>query len=350
MALRDDPSISKETIATVRTVAAELGYHPAQNDSARRLIARRHGTRVLNKVVALFMPSRYSSVNYFLNIFQGVQETLADEEFALLLVSPKATTDQIVEQGLPEIFTRDGVDGVIDVGFGFTERRKVLFTTPQLADLPTVVLLWPSPHCGLVKINYEAGAYSAAHHLLTLGHRSLLQYLSFQPSELEPERVAGTRRALAEFGLAPDHHLHFLRLHAPWLATDWMKRRSRATSEPEDIAHRQELLALLRAHPEVTGILAWNDIVAREISYTLTEAGLRVPEEISLIGFDDTDAILDDLGQNQLTSVHIPLYEIGCQAASLLMQQIRQPHETQYHTITLPTELMVRNSTTTAYR
>ena len=170
-----------------------------------------------------------------------------------------------------------------------------------------------------------------------------MQYLSFIPTELEPERTAGTRRALEEFGLDPHRHLHFLRLHAPWLATDWTKRRSQFTSDPEDRAHRRQLLALLHAHPEITGILAWNDNVAREVWYTLAEAGRRVPEEISLLGFDDTDALPDDVGQNQLASVHIPLYEIGQQGGIYLLVRTNRASaaNTVRNAIALPIELSI---------
>ncbi len=292
------------------------------------------------------MPSHYSSANYFHRIFQGVQEVLADEEFALLVVSPRADQQSIEKQGLPEIFARGGIDGVLDLGFWFQEKRDLLFTTPQLAELPAVVMLWASPRCGVVQVDYEAGAYTARAPFACAGPSPVaaIPVLSphgagARPHRRHPARAGGIRvgsraapafspplRSLAGDGLAntpsPVHP------------------RIRGYRPPAGAAR-----AAARAQPEITGILAWNDNVAREIRYTLAEAGIQVPEEISLIGFDDTDAMPDELGRNQLTSVHIPLYDIGAQAARLLLRQIAQPRETPWETITMPTELMVRGST-----
>ncbi len=94
----------------------------------------------------------------------------------------------------------------------------------------------------------------------------------------------------------------------------------------------------------MTGILALNDACALNIWDTLQEVGVRIPEQISLIGFDDTDPYLGDGGRNLLTSVRLPLYDMGREAARIIMQHITG-ELTQHVERTFSVRLMVRNST-----
>jgi LacI family transcriptional regulator len=78
----------------------------------------------------------------------------------------------------------------------------------------------------------------------------------------------------------------------------------------------------LRAHPEITAILAHNDLYAGSLHATLTGAGYRIPEEMSLVSFDDTDPVLNAHGHNILTTVHIPLLEIGQAAGRVIIGRV----------------------------
>jgi DNA-binding LacI/PurR family transcriptional regulator len=100
----------------------------------------------------------------------------------------------------------------------------------------------------------------------------------------------------------------------------------------------------MRAHPEVTAILGWNDGVALHAWYTLEAAGWRIPGEISLIGFDDAAAMPGPDGRNLLTTVRVPLREIGEEAARLITARVTGALPTDEHR-TLPTELILRGST-----
>ena len=100
----------------------------------------------------------------------------------------------------------------------------------------------------------------------------------------------------------------------------------------------------MHAHPEVTGILALNDACALNIWDTLEEIGVHIPQQISLIGFDDTDPYPGERGRNLLTSVRLPLHEMGRDAARVLLQHItgELDHHVEH---TCPVRLMVRHST-----
>ena len=78
-ALRHDPSISAATRERILAVALELGYDPEQHDAARRLVSRRHGTRIINRLIALFLPPRFHQSTYFLKLFQGIWDVVSAE-------------------------------------------------------------------------------------------------------------------------------------------------------------------------------------------------------------------------------------------------------------------------------
>ncbi|OPZ83454.1 MAG: Arabinose metabolism transcriptional repressor [bacterium ADurb.Bin429] len=106
------------------------------------------------------------------------------------------------------------------------------------------------------------------------------------------------------------------------------------------------LVAYLRAHPEITGILARNDAAACRIANLFARVGWTVPGDYSLIGYDDVDALRDDAGRNILTSMRVPLEEIGQTAVELLTRLIAANTTSAEHII-LPTELIVRGTTGT---
>jgi len=343
LALRNDPSIGKAMTENVHRIAAELGYNPAANDSARRLIARRHGTRLLNKVIALFMPQHYTSASYFVHLFQGVQDVLEEKGYGLLVITPSSSSEWTT---LPEIIQRTGIDGVIDIGYDFAAKRLKPNAPSEWAALPVVVFLRPQTGCSVVRFDYETATYTATSHLLAQGHRDIVQYLSFLPDELETLRIAGARRAYREFGVDPDTHLHHLRISYHWLTADRSRARDEYAAHPEEAAYQQALLTLLHTHAEISAILAWNDAVAIELWYTLIQTGLRVPDDISIVGLDDTAPILNDLGHNILTTVHVPLYELGNAAAAILLRQIDAvPAGMHEESVTLGGELIVRATT-----
>jgi LacI family transcriptional regulator len=104
------------------------------------------------------------------------------------------------------------------------------------------------------------------------------------------------------------------------------------------------LPALLRAHPEITAIIAHNDPCAIHAILTLRQAGWRVPEDISVIGCDDTNRLLDATGRNILTTVRLPLCELGRCTAQLLLDRIAGRPIADPPPI-LPTQLIVRGTT-----
>ncbi len=142
--------------------------------------------------------------------------------------------------------------------------------------------------------------------------------------------MAGYEKAYRERGLDPRDFLH--------------GTRAEYFTHPFDEWVRHPLKRELQRHPEITAVLLPNDSFATQ-AYALCESEhIRIPEELSLIGFDDTIAVHNPNLADHLTTVRVPLHAIGEQAARLLMQRIHgeMPMDVS---LTLPTELMVRKST-----
>jgi DNA-binding LacI/PurR family transcriptional regulator len=212
---------------------------------------------------------------------------------------------------------------------------------PGFRDRPIVSMVWPTDNGSSILPDYALGAELATRHLLALGHRHLLHFghaddLRYLWGYPQAQRLSGARRALVDAGLDPETHLRTHALPFGWMAP--------ANIDAPVGAEDGALIAYLRAHPETTAILCWNDAVAIRTVHTLRWAGLHVPEDYSVIGFDDTDSLRGEGGENVLTSVRLPLAAIGAEAVRVAMQRTTGalPEDV---TRVLPTELAVRGTT-----
>ncbi len=343
LALRHDTRISADTTARVQTAADALGYNAAQQEAARRLALRKHGQDVVNRLVALIFPPHFYRKRYFSDIFRGLLEALTPEGFGLLTTS---LLDN--DMALPPVYRRGEVDGlVVFAALANDPQVQSLRTDSGFGNRPVLVLLGENPDGLSVQTDDRGGAVATAQHLLALGHRHLLQFVFHGHEPRLASRLDGLRATLTEAGLDPAHHLHLLPVQPGWMDPATVE-------EYDDDAYWQQhdpttnpLTDYLRAHPEVTAVLGINDSVALHAWALLRHAGYRVPEDISVVGFDDTEPALDAHGRNGLTTVHVPLVELGQTAAHLLIARVTTP-DTARATALLPTHLVERGSTGTA--
>lgn len=337
-ALRNHVGHNQETIARIHEMAAELGYNPARFAAARRLSLSQFGKQVNSHLVALFFPSHFYRSTYHARLFEGLWEALAPDGFGLLIVRG----DPELPQSLPASFSQGDVDGAIinAAGDGVIEEMTLLRANAGFGHRPVVLL--DTSHllsdAALVAADHRTGNAAAAGHLLDLGHRHLLCTTH--------RDATGYRQAYLERGLDPDTYLHRIYIGDQFNHYAMTPAHLPQVCAPQAIpwAEDEPLPAYLHTHPEVTGILAPNDPAALLIHYLLTREGRRVPEDYSLIGCDDTAPLYNAAGQNTLTTIYVPLEEIGRQAARCLLRQLLDdiPCTEQ---VLLPTELIVRAST-----
>ena len=321
--------VSEATIRRIMATAEEMGYNPQHHHAARRMLGRRYGTPVCNQALALFFPKDFYGMNYFLMMFRGVLDELTAHSFDLV-------TSYVSEipKYVPNSIQRGDVDGAIVFAHPnpFARLLKSLRDELNFDDRPVVSLLFPAlPGCSAVLTDDFGGAYAAVSHLLELGHRAIVH---FYPQDLEAgyhvqQRTTAYRQACHDHGVDPAEVLFPVKM-------DYSLQGEDRTVMP--------LLEMARAHPEITAILARNDVGAIAAWQALTAQGYQVPRDYSIIGFDDADAYLDGkTRENLLTSVHLPLQEVGREAARMVIGRLRGEQGEKF--LTLPTTLMTRRST-----
>ena len=175
----------------------------------------------------------------------------------------------------------------------------------------------------------EAGAYALTRHLIDLGHRRIAVLTGRRNISTSTDRVLGCRRALEEAGLTLDDDLvryggfNFGKLN-------------------QADGHRMTGEVLAAAGERPTAIFAANNFIAFGAIRALREAGIRVPEDISVVAFDDLPE--DWVSEPFLTVAAQPAYEIGHRAATLLLGRISGDREATGESVVLPFELIIRRS------
>ncbi|MCX7936005.1 MAG: substrate-binding domain-containing protein, partial [Planctomycetota bacterium] len=214
-------------------------------------------------------------------------------------------------------------------------------------DRPVMSLLFANPLASAVVADEAEAMRQAVQHLLSLGHRHFLLLgvdLGSPEKMLALPRWRGAVAALEEAGISPSHR-HLLPLARGWL--DPLRAPHYLGESQEHGATAVEfgdmLVKRLRQKSEITAILAQNDAAALHVWHVLHQVGWRIPEDYSLVGFDDTDPMLDASGRNLLSSIRMPLVEVGREAGRLLRQRIEGEIQ-EDRTITLPAQFIPRAS------
>lgn len=319
-ALRGDPRVEASTTERVRAAAAQLGYDPDVNQAARRLSLRKSGRSEPTRLIALLFPVVFTHGSYFQRLFTSFIETLSESHYDVLTRIHDKDGLQ-----LPPIVTRGEADAVVTLMHPgqLAEINTAMAALPTSLRRPIISMLHPMDGVWTVSPDVRLGGRMEMDHLLDLGHRRILTIGSM--AFRSDERVAGCRDALLSRGMDPDRHL---------VVAD-TDLRVAGEARLADVLDR-----LLAAAPDATAILAPHDPAAQDLMRLLAERGRPVPERMSLVGFDDTDPVTGPGGQNLLTTVALPLEQIGCESARLAMDPGTRPRQ-----LTLPVSLRVRGTT-----
>lgn len=311
--INGSPRVSDSTRATVEAAVNELGYVP--NRAARALAGNR------TDAIALVVPeteTRFFAEPYFSDIVRGVGAALADTEMQLLLTLAGNDRER---RRLAQYLTAHRVDGVLLVAVHADDPLPDLL---EQLGMPCVISgrrHATEPLASVDSDNFE-GARMAVGHLISRGRRSIATITGRLDVYGAQRRLDGYREAVAAAGLAPDE-----RLIAPADFTE--EGGARAMRE------------LLARCPGVDAVFVASDVMAAGARQVLREAGRRVPEDIAMIGFDDS-AVARHMDP-PLTSVRQPTEEMGRTMTRVLLQEIAGTSEDRPR-IVLPTELVVRES------
>jgi DNA-binding LacI/PurR family transcriptional regulator len=249
---------------------------------------------------------------YWSQLFSGVEDATRSAGRQLLLFDHFSPGD-----------AWDKVDGVITTGNPLPE---------TLPGIPCVSLLRPSHNAACVVADNAGGMRQAVRHLTELGHRRIA-CLMFTDSPLSLQKIAAYEAELREAGIVPD---------PAW---------QRSLTEPGEsnfdfvVYGERRVAAWLNDNWSTLGLSALvceNDQTAVGAIKAFRKAGLRVPEDVSVVGFDGTEA--GEYSHPALTTVEVPLTEIGRRGVQELLRQIEE-QRTTVREIVMPTQLKVREST-----
>jgi len=308
-ALRDSPLVSRETAQKIKRIASESGYRASA--VARSLATRR--TQTFGVVVTTIADP------FVAEVVSGIEETANDHGYSVILANSNAEPEREIK--VVRAFGERRVDGIV-----VTSSRVGALYVPMLAELRVPIVLINNQHPGefvhsVMIANVEASR-EATTHLIRLGHRRIA-YLGDQfGHQSDAERFAGYRQALEEAGL-------------PCLP----ELVARGDGKPEGGREAMESL-LARAEPP-TAAFCYNDMSALGALRCLRMHGLRVPHDISLVGFDDL--FLAQYTEPPLTTVHQPRRRMGYLAAKTLLDLLSGAPAQE--NVKVPGELIVREST-----
>ncbi|MFF4418758.1 LacI family DNA-binding transcriptional regulator [Streptosporangium sp. NPDC001559] len=308
LVLRGSPHVSEHRRQAVLQAARELGYRP--NAVARSLVEGR--THLVGALVAdLHNP-------FYAEFLDGLQESLHGDGLRLLIGNSQ--WDPAFEDEAVEAFLELRVDGLVLLGIAPTSETLVEAT----GYTPTVVVGERDIELGGVDIvvdDDQLGARLAIDHLVELGHRRIAH-------------IEGTRFSSGRFRC--EGYLVAMRRHA--LAPYIMVEQGECTEEGGAEAARR----LLTRDPRPTAIFAANDTVAIGVLAAAAELGLRVPEDLSVVGYDNVH--LAGTQPISLTTVDQPRRAMGRSAAALLSDRIGEPGKVARLREITP-KLVVRRST-----
>ena len=306
--INNSPAVSPETAARVRRAIAELKYFP--NANAKSLVLGR--THILGIIVSDITNP------FFPELIQGFESVAIEHGYEIIVASSNydsSRMDQCVRR-----LIRRSVDAVAIMTSEFDPAIIQQLTHQKV---PTVFLDVGkvAKRVSNIRVDYSSGIREAVAHLLSLGHRRV-GFLS-GPRALKSARIRQTAflSSLREANTAEDPHLVVEGNHG----ID---------------GGLQAMRTLLRLHRPPTAVLASNDLTAIGALHAIRRAGLGIPENISVIGFDDIE--LARFTDPPLTTVRLGRAEIASAAFHALMAVLRR--EKSYET-KVATRLVIREST-----
>jgi LacI family transcriptional regulator len=312
--LNNHPSVSPETRAKVLAVAKRLSYQP--HAYAQRLASKK--TNTISTIIPFF-------TNYFfMEVLQGVQDKAAELGFDLILygVNNPAQAEYYLRRSLH----RGHVDGVMFFSMNFPESFVAKF---QQMNLPVVLVDTYHESFDSLRVKNKEGAMRATQHLLSLGHQNIAMINATLENQPARERLDGYRAALEQASLSVSADNIFA---ASVDKQDGFNREAGYVSMKELIRHSS-------LRNPITAAFVSSDVQAMGALEAARELGVRIPEDIAMVSFDDIELAR----HAQLSTMRQPMHEMGSLALEKLRSRMRTPSMPPTLTTFLP-ELIIRQT------
>jgi LacI family transcriptional regulator len=300
---------SEATRKRVEEAIADLGYVP--NTLARGLRSKRTNT------LALVMTDITNP--FFTLIARGVEDVASEAGFTVIFCNTDESEEK--EEKYANILVQKQVDGVLLIP-ACSNPASVEFL--QLRNVPVVLLdrNVPGVQADLVRCDSRGGAYLLVKNLIELGHTQITTITGPQGVSTSADRVAGYQQALDEAGLSTAERVYY-----------------GAFTQASGYELAMQVLA---SDPRPSALFGTNNFISIGILKALRDAGVQVPAEMSIVGFDDLPTAL--IVNPFLTVVAQPAYEMGQRATELLLARLSGNAPQEHQEIILPTELIERQS------
>lgn len=305
--------VSADTLQRVQAAIAQTGYRP--NRAARSLVYRQSST------IGLIIPSITNP--FYPEVVSGIEHASLQRDYNVLMFN--TLRDERREREAFRFLEENRVAGLI---FQCPSLMSLAEIEAALKRQKAAVVLGSFPlrvPTGIVRLNIRDAMFQIVQHLLEL-NRTQLAYLGLQnESYAAQERLRGIKAASEHFGISVRHVL----LDDTTSETDIQKGYAATRN-------------LLQNHPEIDGLICFHDLFAFGALDACHDMGVAVPEQVAVVGFDNIS--FSSLKRLSLTTLHVPKFDIGLQAANLLFDLL-DGRKAATEEIVLNAELIVRGST-----
>ncbi|MCP3028219.1 LacI family DNA-binding transcriptional regulator [Halobacillus sp. A5] len=318
-ALNGYSDVNAKTRKRIEKVAEELNYSP--NSLARSLV--RNQSETIGLLVSGFTKESIKD-GFTVEVMSGINSYVAETEYDLVLFNTDSSKQR--KKTYTQLCKERRVDGVILQGI---KTDDPYLEEVMESDIPCVFIDIPvsSDHVGFVSTDNIEGARVAASHLAELGHRNIGMINGHEQAFVSKERLQGYKLGLQQHGIT----------YVPEYVKDG--------SFIEQEAYNQAIV-LLQTHPEISAVFCASDLMAIGAIDAATHLGYRIPEELSIIGYDDIP--LASYVSPALTTIAQNKYDLGYYAARMLINILKNQQKPEK--CILKTELKIRQSTSTSIR
>lgn len=339
-ALKGYEEVSPLTRQRVEEVAREMGYDLNTNQAARSLIAKRYGQKARTGVIAVAFPPLVSPSPHHMVFFAPLLKGLESEALASEM---EVFTFNVRFGELPRMIREGNVDGVVSIGFPPQDVAAI-----HALGLPVVTYQSICRDAHSLMVEDRRGAYLTTRHLLELGHRKIaylgvtLKYKNGLTDEL---RFQGYQDALAEFNVPLREE--WINTSLPFPDTSSHKYCSGCGKCAACIGWqtlKRQSGSVQKERPPFTAVVCYHDPIAMGVIEHAGNDGIKVPQDLSVVGFDDVSHLYHF--EPHVTSVSFDREEMGHSAIRLLREvQESAAENVAFQHLQFPVQLQVHGST-----
>jgi len=310
--LKDHPAIRKETKKRILEKAKEMGYR--HNQFASNL--RRSRTNTIGVIVP-----RLNS--YFMaSVISGIEKVVNESGYNLV-ISQSLESEKKEMVNIKTMFN-SRVDGLL-VSLAYDSEQDARFDIIFEKNIPLIFFdrVYDHPLCTSVVIDNYAAGYAMTEHLITQGRKRIVHITANLTRNVYADRLRGYKQALADHGLGFDEQLLFI-------------------NNLEESACLDAVRAILKMNPLPDAIFCSNDSSAVVCIRELKKAGIQIPEQIAVGGFNNEP--VSTVIEPNLTTINYPGQEMGEVCANILIRKLSTPGQADLNRVVLRHQLIIRES------